>query len=299
VYQILERNGGDRRSARREIHDFFTEFDTPNESFSHATVDVVQRALELALECGRCLTEIPAELQRRLDIYRSHTIHEIRRLIANVSPPIHPSEGIFEDDHGLKSAPQSHRDYIKEKAILDIGASEGDSAIAFAKYAKRIYSFELSPMPFERLVRIVRQMGNYTQNVVPLLAGIGETESVVYVSTTREFAVVTKAGEGIPINITTIDNFVAKTNAKVGLIKVDTEGGGLGMLRAARKTLREQMPILAMSVYHEYDELFGIPRFLKQEFPNYRFNWQMHNVHFSALSELTFWAYPGHLDAAA
>jgi hypothetical protein len=90
---------------------------------------------------------------------------------------------------------------------------------------------------------------------------------------------------------------VRRTNATVGLIKVDTEGGGLGMLRGGRRTLAAQMPILAMAVYHEYNELFGIPRFMKREFPNYRFNWQMHSFHASALDELTFWAYPGHLDA--
>jgi FkbM family methyltransferase len=281
------------------VGDFFADFDTPSNSYSHATLDVVQRALELGIVCGRCLQEIPAELERRLQIYRSTTAIKMRKLTANVRPPIPLMEEIFEDDHGLKSAPQSHRDYVKGKAIFDIGAWVGDSAIAFAKYAQRVYSFELGPEPFAQMVRALNQMGNYTKNVVPVFAGMGERESVTYVAPNGGFAVLTSKEGGMPINITTIDGFVRRTNETVGLIKVDTEGGGLGMLRAATATLTTQRPILAMAVYHEYNELFGIPRFLKREFPNYRFNWQMHNWHPMALNELTFWAYPGHLDAAA
>jgi FkbM family methyltransferase len=220
----------------------------------------------------------------------------MRKLTANVQPGVALSCEIFEDDHGLKSAPQSHRDYIKGKAILDIGAWQGDSAIAFAKYARRVYSFELGPEPYGAMVRILQQMGNYTQNVVPLWTGVGENESVVYISRSGVFAAPGGKETGLPVNITTIDDFVRRTNETIGLIKVDTEGGGLGMLHAARMTLRTQKPILAMAVYHEYDELFGVPRFIAQEFPDYRFNWQMHNYHPQALSELTFWAYPGHLD---
>jgi hypothetical protein len=146
------------------------------------------------------------------------------------------------------------------------------------------------------MVRILKQMGKYTQNVVPIWNGVGEQEGVVYIAPKGGFAVRGRENNRLHVNITTIDNFVRRTNETMGFIKVDTEGGGLGMLHAARATLRTQKPILAMAVYHEYNELFGIPRFLAKEFPDYRFNWQMHNWHSSALSELTFWAYPGHLN---
>jgi hypothetical protein len=143
VRQLLQHNEGKPDRAVQEVRRFFADFGTPNNSYSHTTLDVVRRSLLLGVKCWRYLAEIPEELGRRLHIYHTQTIHEMRKLTANVQPGIALQCEIFEDDHGLKSAPQSHRDYIKGKAILDIGAWQGDSAIAFAKYARRVYSFEL------------------------------------------------------------------------------------------------------------------------------------------------------------
>jgi FkbM family methyltransferase len=297
VRQLLQHNEGKPDRAVKEIERFFADFDTPNNSYSHTTFDVVRRALLLGVKCGRQLEEIPEALARRLQIYETQTIHEVRKLMANVRPSIGAYPAPFEDDHGLKSAPQSLGDYIKGKAILDIGAWQGDSAIALAKYVRRVYSFELGPGPYRTLLRVLRQMGDYTQNVVTLWMGVGENESVVYISPRGGYAASAQKENGLPVNITTIDDFVRRTNETIGLIKVDTEGGGLGMLHAARMTLRTPKPILAMALYHEYDELLGIPRFIAREFPDYRFNWQMFRYHPSSLSELTYLAYPGHLDS--
>jgi hypothetical protein len=194
VRQLLQGNLGDTQLALQEVETFFADFDTPDNSYSHTTLDVVRRALELGIACQRCLNEIPAALQRRLEIYRNKTVHEVRQLLGQRPFPL--SEEVFEDDHGLKSAPQSHRDYVKGKVILDVGAWVGDSAVALAKYAARVYSFELSPGAFEGMVRNLREVGNYTKNVVPILAGMGETESLVYVAPGRFFAQLTEKERG-------------------------------------------------------------------------------------------------------
>jgi FkbM family methyltransferase len=297
VNHILQLHGGPSGvgAALDEVRDWATDFDTPNDTYSHATLDVVRRALELGIACRLCLAELPAELTRRLAEYADRGIREIQKITARVNPGILLRPEAFEDDHGLRSAPQSHRDYIKNRAILDIGAFVGDSAIALAKHARRVYSFELSPSAFRTMLRVLNQTSEYTPNVVPILGGVGEKENTVYVGPFGIFAVVTEPGRGTPVNITTIDDFVRRTGETIGFVKIDTEGGGLGMLRAAEKTLRTQKPIIALGCYHEYNELFGVPRFFKTEFPDYRFNWQMHTWHPSALSELTFYAYPSHL----
>jgi hypothetical protein len=148
VQQLIDAIHGDCSRALLEFADFFAAFDTPNNSESRLTADVLRRILDLRIECLQYLTEIPAPLQHRFDVYHNTTISEIRRLTANVQPPIDLPVDLFEDGRGLMSAPQSPRDYVKGKAILEIGAWYGDSAIAYAKYAKTVYSFEVGPEPF-------------------------------------------------------------------------------------------------------------------------------------------------------
>jgi hypothetical protein len=65
-----------------------------------------------------------------------------------------PFIDIFGDDHRPKSAPQSHRNCVKEKRSLGVGAWQGGSAIAFTNYAVQVYSFKLGRAPFAWILRV-------------------------------------------------------------------------------------------------------------------------------------------------
>jgi hypothetical protein len=100
------------------------------------------------------------------------------------------------------------------------------------------------------------------------------------------------SGRDIPI--TTIDTFVREHNETIGFFKIDTEGGGLGMIKGAIKTLRTQRPIFGLACYHEWEEVFEVPRLIRREFPDYDYKFHMHGPTHrqSCLNELTFYAYP-------
>jgi hypothetical protein len=138
--------------------------------------------------CWRCPNEIPILVRRRLECFRRVGIHEVQKIVTKVDPPLFIDEEVPATHHGLKFVSQSHSDHVKQKAILDIGAFNGSSAIVFANYAWRVYRLELSPKGFRDMLPVLNQTGNYTKNVIPVLAGVGENETTTYVSLTTFYA---------------------------------------------------------------------------------------------------------------
>jgi FkbM family methyltransferase len=66
------------------------------------------------------------------------------------------------------------------------------------------------------------------------------------------------------VNVTTLDLFLKNRNVKVGFIKCDAECYGLQILRGVEKMLKKHRPVVSFSVYHNFDEFFGIPRTLNE-----------------------------------
>ena len=61
-----------------------------------------------------------------------------------------------------------------------------------------------------------------------------------------------------------IDEWVEqRALSRVDFIKLDVEGAELNALRGAEKTIRAFKPRMAVSVYHQEDDLITIPEFLR------------------------------------
>ena len=144
-------------------------------------------------------------------------------------------------------------DILKSKAIFDIGANIGWSAMYFSglNQEARIYAFEPHPRTFERA------QGNFKLNNFPNVSffqlGLGNKPDAVKLfevdvhnpgmnriipGSQDEFPYVT-------ITIDTIDNFVATQKIeRIDFIKIDVEGFEFNVLQGGRKTLQEQRPVL-------------------------------------------------------
>ncbi|MBC7544393.1 MAG: FkbM family methyltransferase, partial [Candidatus Sericytochromatia bacterium] len=82
----------------------------------------------------------------------------------------------------------------------------------------------------------------------------------------------------------TIDDYVASTGlSKVDFIKMDVEGGELQALKGAEQTIRQHRPKLAISVYHQPQDLFEIPGWITRVCPEYR----LHLDHYTLFAEET------------
>ena len=57
---------------------------------------------------------------------------------------------------------------------------------------------------------------------------------------------------------------------------MDIEGAELPSLKGAENTIRHYKPKLAISVYHKYDDLFTIPKYIKSLNNEYKFYLRAH-----------------------
>ena len=157
--------------------------------------------------------------------------------------------------------------------VSDIGAYVGDTALWFSKAVGpqgKVYAFEPEPSNFAKLKANLER--NKVTNVIPLQLALSENEGEMRVSSGAGSSVITQAGTGKSVKVTTIDNFVeANTLPRVDFIKMDVEGHELKVLKGADETIKTFKPSLALSAYHRGDDLIELTKFLLKLNPNYRF----------------------------
>jgi len=157
--------------------------------------------------------------------------------------------------------------------VFDIGAYVGDTALWFSKAVGpqgKVYAFEPEPSNFEKLKANIER--SKVTNVIPLQLALSETEGEMQVSSAAGSSVITQAGTGLSVKVTTIDKFVeANKLPRVDFIKMDVEGHELKVLEGAHETIQAFKPSMALSAYHRGDDLIKLPKFLLELNPHYRF----------------------------
>jgi len=157
--------------------------------------------------------------------------------------------------------------------VFDIGAYVGDTALWFSKAVGpqgKVYAFEPEPSNFAKLKANLER--NKVTNVIPLQLALSETEGEMQVASAAGSSVITQAGTGLSVKVTTIDKFVeANKLPRVDFIKMDVEGHELKVLKGAHETIGAFKPSLALSVYHRGDDLIKLPKFLLELNLDYEF----------------------------
>jgi hypothetical protein len=139
-------------------------------------------------------------------------------------------------------------DWSDDECVVDCGANNGDSIVAIIE-AKgsfgKIYAIEAD--------------WDLLQEAKELAAILPEK-----IAKKIEFyhAVLGSDGKG------SLD--VMLKGLKVTMIKMDIEGAELKTLEGARKIIAEQMPVLAICVYHKKEDLVEIPAFIKNVASDYQ-----------------------------
>ncbi len=171
--------------------------------------------------------------------------------------------------------------------VFDVGANRGTYAKLVKSYAPhaQIYAFEPHPATFQQLARVAQRYSNFT--VVPL--GCGDTCTTVPLydyATQRDGsshaslyrrAIEQRGGTAyaIDVNLTTLDQFTAEQQiARIQLLKIDTEGNELAVLRGAQRLINEhridaiqfefdQMHIFSRTLMHDFYTLLAGYRFYR------------------------------------
>lgn len=159
--------------------------------------------------------------------------------------------------------------------VIDAGACWAETALAFAASAGpngRVHSFECDPANLERfranLARNPELASRIRVSATALAAQPGGTVSI------RPMGIATHVVEGpgtIQVPTESIDRYVAAQGLpRVDFIKMDIEGAEIPALLGAAETIRRFRPKLAICVYHWPDDLWKIPRLVRELEPSYR-----------------------------
>ena len=169
---------------------------------------------------------------------------------------------------------------LKNEIFVDGGAFDGDTIRGLMKLSeekgvyKHIYAFEPDPQNYLKLRKFVSDYPNITcykkglysrETTLEFLSGAGMESSV------NEFVIERDADcrqfETINIEVCSIDNVVKD---RVTYIKMDIEGSEIEALRGGENTIRRYKPKLAISIYHNTEDLWEIPLYIKEIVPDYK-----------------------------
>lgn len=184
--------------------------------------------------------------------------------------------------------------------LLDCGAYIGDTAQAFLEFLKdtkkelEVYAFEPDDQNFEELKFVAQK----DDRIKPFHYGVGERTEKLYFEMEG-----TSRSKQVPyetdyiIDVVNIDEMFNKRSLdhSVSIIKMDLEGAEAGALRGMRELISENMPMLAICVYHKAEDLIEIPKLIKQieqetsKTVQYKYYLRHHS---NTVAELVFYAVP-------
>lgn len=164
----------------------------------------------------------------------------------------------------------------KNEIVVDLGAYTGDSVLSFIRnYGvnsyKRIYAYEITPKTYQVLVNNLKDYPNITC----YLKGVGNTSGTISVtdsvaSASANTVLIDDYGN---IPMVTLDEDIKD---KITIIKADIEGFEKEALIGAKKHIREDHPKILISVYHKNEDLWKIPKMIREIDDSYKFYLRYH-----------------------
>ena len=169
---------------------------------------------------------------------------------------------------------------VKNKNIIDAGAYIGDSAILFSDYTdKNVYSFEPFLHHYNMMLKTIEL--NKKNNIIPVNMALGDSNKELSLYSNGDLNMglsIDRNSEQSDINcienkvkMVTLDSYVKENNIEVGLIKTDLEGFEQSFLKGAIETIKEQKPVLIISIYHNYSDFFEIKPMIENLNLGYKF----------------------------
>ena len=151
-----------------------------------------------------------------------------------------------------------------DEVMVDLGAYTGDTVLSYLRnYGddcyRRIYCYEITPANYEKLRT---KLAPY-RDIDCRLKGVSDAEGrMKLLGNAADSAnrLSDEAGEG-EVVVTTLD---ADIEEPVTLIKADIEGFEQRALAGARQHILNDHPKLLISVYHSNEDLWRIPRYIKE-----------------------------------
>lgn len=184
---------------------------------------------------------------------------------------------VFVDQNGLYVL-KTLKKMDENAVIIDGGGYLLDSALIFREFCphNKIISFEPVKEIYELGEKTI-QLNNLHNIVYENMAlGNRNSEQAIEVRERGESTLCINKVNGDAstelCKTICLDDYVKKYYLKVGLIKTDVEGFEQQLLEGAINTIKEQKPILLISIYHNYHDFYKIKPWLENLNLGYKFN---------------------------
>lgn len=169
--------------------------------------------------------------------------------------------------------------------FVNVGALVGDCAVEFVNSCrakgfqyKEIINLEPDPGNFLRLSANMKNI----DNVRCLPYGLWSCKSRLRFSNPDQSGAGTpgslKSDGEMEVEVVSLDELLP--DEEISFIKMDVEGAEMEALRGAAATIKRCAPKLAISVYHKRDDIYEIPLFVHQIYPEYKFYLRHHSTTF-------------------
>lgn len=181
-------------------------------------------------------------------------------------------------------------------AYVDCGAYEGGSICQYMNFINgfkenlsEIFAFEPDKVNYALLKCKFKDEAN----IHCINKGVwNKRESLYFASEGNEKSKILDSGAEGDTIIEVIDIDSVIETVKVGFIKMDVEGSELRALQGARKIIKRDHPVLAISAYHKPEDLFALPQYI-HTFDNEEVEYDLYLRHHGiCASELILYAIP-------
>ena len=156
--------------------------------------------------------------------------------------------------------------------LIDCGAYDGDSAEQFLQLVRTrdktgsVFAFEPDKANFDRLknrVNRIKELGEVTC----FQSAVGDKNEMI--SFAIGYGIESHCVEGsarddnvVKMQVVRLDDELK--NSEISAIKMDIEGSEMSALMGAQAIISEQLPFLAICVYHRDDDLIRIPPYINR-----------------------------------
>lgn len=185
------------------------------------------------------------------------------------------------------------------EVVADLGAYTGDTFLSYVKnYGslayKRYYCYEITSDSFAKLAQATKPY----PRVILRRKGAGDGPGTMTLSAGSDASANTLTADaadtteqetaGETVDIVALDDDITEP---LTLIKMDIEGAEQSALRGCARHIREDRPKLALSVYHNFEDIWKLPRMIEELVPGYRFYLRYHGGNLWA-TEISLLALP-------
>ncbi len=161
---------------------------------------------------------------------------------------------------------------ISKEAFVDIGAFDGDTIRLILNLAgtdfDRIHAIEADSVSASKLDTYVSSLPETTAKKIRQLNCAVSAERCVIRFSASGNATSKIEDDGVDVQCFPLDELFQ--DEPVTFIKMDIEGAEYDALVGAAKTIEQNLPVLAICVYHTQRDIWRIPLLIRSRYPTYQ-----------------------------